>query len=304
MCMGTITADTAARLSPQNTSEISEKAGSGCSWRTWSGSAQLPRRKIPRNHAILLAHSMGSFAAQEYVLDHSYSIDGLALSGSGALDGLVRLAKSAPTGEDNILNAAFAPARTPFDWLSRDPAIFDAFMNDPLCFGALQPTAYARICPSTCFQAAKIPSASDWKECVSLSIAITKRAVAISATISTRGDDTKCSMRSTVVKSRRIYFSGSLPFSTGESSPCLLRPGKLSNSRIDRPAGRWFWYECYRPVSFEAWLLRRFRYRVRTPNMFAGTGASVSPCGGSTGRLRETELGRHARPRGHGLCAG
>jgi pimeloyl-ACP methyl ester carboxylesterase len=36
----------------------------------------------------IFGHSMGSFAAQQYVLDHSYSIDGLALSGSGALDGL------------------------------------------------------------------------------------------------------------------------------------------------------------------------------------------------------------------------
>src|SRR3954462_6890552 len=35
---------------------------------------------------ILLGHSMGSFAAQQYVLDHSEEIDGLILSGSGALD--------------------------------------------------------------------------------------------------------------------------------------------------------------------------------------------------------------------------
>jgi alpha-beta hydrolase superfamily lysophospholipase len=83
---------------------------------------------------------MGSFAAQQYILDYSTSIDGLVLSGSGALDGLVRLAKSAPPG-DNILNAPFEPAHTPFDWLSRDPAVVDAFMNDPLCFGALQPAA-------------------------------------------------------------------------------------------------------------------------------------------------------------------
>ena len=77
----------------------------------------IAKEENPEKPFILLAHSMGSFAAQEYVLDHSYSIDGLALSGSGALDGLVRLAKSAPPGEDNILNAPFAPARTPFDWV-------------------------------------------------------------------------------------------------------------------------------------------------------------------------------------------
>jgi alpha-beta hydrolase superfamily lysophospholipase len=101
----------------------------------------IAKEEIPEKPFILLGHSMGSFAAQQYVLDHSHSIDGLALSGSGALDGLVRLAKSAAPAEDNILNAPFAPARTPFDWLSRDTAVVDTFINDPLCFGALQPAA-------------------------------------------------------------------------------------------------------------------------------------------------------------------
>ena len=32
---------------------------------------------------ILLGHSMGSFAAQQLVLDHTESLDGVALSGSG-----------------------------------------------------------------------------------------------------------------------------------------------------------------------------------------------------------------------------
>src|SRR6185369_11907567 len=45
---------------------------------------------------ILLGHSLGSFAAQQFVLGHSHSIDGLVLSGSGALDGLARLAESLP----------------------------------------------------------------------------------------------------------------------------------------------------------------------------------------------------------------
>lgn len=91
---------------------------------------------------ILLGHSMGSFAAQQYVLSDSSEIDGLVLSGSGALDGLARLANSAPAGK-NILNACFEPARTPLDWLSRDRAVVDDFISDPLCFAELQPAAFA-----------------------------------------------------------------------------------------------------------------------------------------------------------------
>src|SRR6266851_617366 len=90
---------------------------------------------------ILLGHGIGSFAAQQFVLDHSHSIDGLALSGSGALDGLARLAQSISPGTDPIklMNAAFEPARTPMDWLSRDDTEVDKFVNDPLCFPALKP---------------------------------------------------------------------------------------------------------------------------------------------------------------------
>ena len=90
---------------------------------------------------ILLGHGMGSFAAQQFVLDHGHSIDGLALSGSGALDGLARLAQSISPGTDpmKLMNAAFEPARTPMDWLSRDNAEVDKFINDPLCFPSLKP---------------------------------------------------------------------------------------------------------------------------------------------------------------------
>ncbi|OKO76024.1 alpha/beta fold hydrolase [Bradyrhizobium sp. AS23.2] len=103
---------------------------------------EIARDEFPDVPLFLLGHSMGSFAAQLYVIDHSHQVDGLILSGSGALDGLARLAKAVPPGI-NLLNAAFEPARTPFDWLSRDERVVDAFMNDPLCFATLQPQSLA-----------------------------------------------------------------------------------------------------------------------------------------------------------------
>jgi alpha-beta hydrolase superfamily lysophospholipase len=101
----------------------------------------IAKQEHPDTLFILLGHSMGSFAAQQYMLDRSELIYGLALSGSGALDGLVRLTRSGKRTPAEIVNAAFEPARTPCDWLSRDPATVDAFLSDPLCFGWLQPTA-------------------------------------------------------------------------------------------------------------------------------------------------------------------
>jgi alpha-beta hydrolase superfamily lysophospholipase len=92
----------------------------------------IAKNEQPGRPVILLAHGMGSFAAQQLVLDHSHSIDGLVLSGSGALDGLARSGQNTPVADSmRRLNAAFEPARTPFDWLSRDNTEVDAFMSDP-----------------------------------------------------------------------------------------------------------------------------------------------------------------------------
>src|SRR3954466_489971 len=100
--------------------------------------SEIAREENPDLPLLLLGHSVGSFAAQRYVIDHSHEIDGLILSGSGALDGLAR-AGLRDTAGCNLLNAAFEPARTRFDWLCRDRAVVDAFMADPLCFEELHP---------------------------------------------------------------------------------------------------------------------------------------------------------------------
>jgi alpha-beta hydrolase superfamily lysophospholipase len=100
--------------------------------------SEIAREENPDLPLLLLGHGMGSFAAQRYVIDHSHEVDGLILSGSGALEGLARAALPGTAG-GNLLNAAFEPARTPFDWLCRDRAIVDAFMADPRCFEDLHP---------------------------------------------------------------------------------------------------------------------------------------------------------------------
>jgi alpha-beta hydrolase superfamily lysophospholipase len=104
--------------------------------------SEIAREKDPDLPLLLLGHGMGSFAAQRYMIDHSHEIDGLILSGSGAPEGLARAALPETAGS-NLLNAAFQPARTPFDWLCRDQAIVDAFMADPLCFEDLHADSLA-----------------------------------------------------------------------------------------------------------------------------------------------------------------
>jgi alpha-beta hydrolase superfamily lysophospholipase len=80
---------------------------------------------LPR---ILLGHSLGSFFAQAFVFDHSKAIDGLVLSGTAAFGDRTGGAKRL----DEVRVAGETP-RTPFDWLSRDPAEVDAYIADPLC---------------------------------------------------------------------------------------------------------------------------------------------------------------------------
>lgn len=82
---------------------------------------------------VLVAHSMGSFATQQFLLDHSDQVDAVALSGTGALDLLEPSLDLDKELDLAMFNAPFAPARTSFDWLSRDEAMVDAYVADPLC---------------------------------------------------------------------------------------------------------------------------------------------------------------------------
>ncbi|MGW7447489.1 alpha/beta fold hydrolase, partial [Kitasatospora sp. NPDC054795] len=94
----------------------------------------IVHRRHPGVPLVLLGHSLGSFAAQQHVLDHSERLSGLALFGTTALDHLAALLGDG-TGPDVLgsFNRPFEPARTPADWLTRDRAAVDAYLADPLC---------------------------------------------------------------------------------------------------------------------------------------------------------------------------
>jgi alpha-beta hydrolase superfamily lysophospholipase len=91
------------------------------------------RSEHPGLPLILLGHSMGSFAVQQYLLDHSEDVDGVALTGTAVIDLLEPALDLDQPLDLTMFNAPFQPARTDYDWLSRDEAVVDAYVADPLC---------------------------------------------------------------------------------------------------------------------------------------------------------------------------
>jgi alpha-beta hydrolase superfamily lysophospholipase len=104
----------------------------------------VARMAHPSLPLVLIAHSLGSFATQQYLLDHSADVDAVVLSGTAALDLLEPALDLDAPMDLTMFNAAFNPPRTAFDWLSRDEGQVDRYIADPRCgFGLDIPGAKA-----------------------------------------------------------------------------------------------------------------------------------------------------------------
>jgi len=117
---------------------------------------ELMGERFPGLPYVMLGHSMGSFLTRTYLIQYPGTVDAAVLSGTGqehpAAVGAGKLAASiigAIRGQDHVsqlvqqlslgaYNKRFAPNRTTADWISRDEAVVDAYLKDPLC--TFQPT--------------------------------------------------------------------------------------------------------------------------------------------------------------------
>lgn len=112
---------------------------------------ELEGEKFPGVPYVMLGHSMGSFLTRTYLIRYPGTVDGAVLSGTGqepaplvafgrALSGAL-CALRGPEYVSGLVydlslgayNKPFQPSRTGADWLSRDEAMVDADLGDPLC---------------------------------------------------------------------------------------------------------------------------------------------------------------------------
>ena len=112
---------------------------------------RLAGEACPEAPYFIMGHSMGSFVVRGYLSFWPGTVDGAILSGTGqedpakvnaglVLSGLLMRTKG-PRAHSKLLdrlsvgayNQQFKPNRTSADWISRDPAVVDAYCADPQC---------------------------------------------------------------------------------------------------------------------------------------------------------------------------
>lgn len=105
-------------------------------WPGWVDDLLQLNHRIRQDHPglplALIGHSMGSFATQQFLLDHSRDVEAAVLLGSTEVSGIVAMMAAPGPVDLSSLNQGFEH-RTGFEWLSRDAAEVDRYCADPAC---------------------------------------------------------------------------------------------------------------------------------------------------------------------------
>lgn len=142
-----------------NVGYLADEAGFTCLVEDMNTLTNIIKKENKDLPLYLFGHSMGSFASQRYIMEYGNNLDGLILSGSNGKHGFIlNIAEKLISYEikkhgrrhrskliDSLIfggnNRGFKPARTDFDWLSRDEKEVDKYIEDPYC-GVLFTTGF------------------------------------------------------------------------------------------------------------------------------------------------------------------
>lgn len=111
------------------------------------------RKNHPQLPVFLFGHSMGSLLARDYIIRYGDKIKGVILSGTsgdlgfrgilGQVFAQLEMKLKGPKAASPLMyklsfeafNDRFEPAKTHFDWLSRDEEEVEKYIKDPFCGG-------------------------------------------------------------------------------------------------------------------------------------------------------------------------
>lgn len=120
-------------------------------------------REFPKLPYFFLGHSMGSFLTRIYISRYGDQLTGAIIMGTGnqppivamcgkILAGIIAMFKGDKYRSKFINNMAFGaynkrfkPARTPYDWLTKDEAIVNAYLKEPRCTFIFTLSAYKEL---------------------------------------------------------------------------------------------------------------------------------------------------------------
>ena len=102
---------------------------------------EVIKTQFPDSLYFVLGHSMGSLIAMNYVEQYPDGIKGLILSGTGSQPGtdIPKILISVTKVLSKILPAVHVKSPLPPEFISRDPDVVKAYVDDPLVYNVITP---------------------------------------------------------------------------------------------------------------------------------------------------------------------